>query len=510
MNWNIQACWGQIAPLWNRVIEDHFLRNPRNMEIQQPISLGRACLVIVLVWAWLYLPFLSITDFRKEEGRRSQVAREMLERDDWVLPTFHGKPYLNKPPGFYWAVMAFAGTPKAVNEWTARLPSTLATLVCALFVALAARGMGGSPLLGGVTFLVTPIPWAKGRIAEIDALLGALVFPVIFCFWKSLSRPGSWMWPLLGGVALSCAVLTKGPVGFLFFYFASLGFLAWERKLGWLLSWRHLLFICVGLVGPGIWLWFLSQEFPLGDAVKCWAHEVGPARGYPDWLEALKSFSVYPLKAFFGLLPGSAILIWQWSRGDRSMEERSLLRMVTAATVPAVLFFWIHGRHGRYVLPAASVLALSSAVALAPTMARFHLSRKQIGWLLAMLILVGAIRMTTRWMMSLDPHSRDFGVMVTGLLPEGETLYTRLGKSYMNSCFYISRKVQQIDDWKELPEGISTVIMHPNEIPSVSDNIKATLFEGSDAIRENVVIVRIEKTTGMRQPDLSDLSDEEQ
>ncbi len=505
-----QALGDLVTTKWRKCLEDPSSNGTGEPQGLFTMPLGRACLVILAVWAWFYLPLLDITDFRKEEGRRSQVAREMLENSDWVLPTFHGKPYLNKPPGFYWTIMALAGTPEAVNEWTGRLPSTLATLICALSVAWAAKNMGGCPLLGGLILLVTPIPWAKGRIAEIDALLGAFVFPVIFCVWKSVMQPGSLRWPLLGGIALSCAVLTKGPVGLLFFYFAAVGFLLWERRPGWLLSWHHLLFTGVGLVGPGIWLWFLSSEFPLEDAVKCWAHEVGPARGFPDWKEALKTFSIYPFKVFFGLLPGSAILIWQWMRGTCSSEEKSFLRMVTVASVPAILFFWIHGRHGRYTLPVASVLALSSAVALTPMMAKFHLSRNQIGWLLIALVAAGGFRMTTRWMLSLDPHNREFGVMITGLVPEGETLYSRIGKSYMNSCFYITRKVQQIDDWNELPAGNSTVIMLPAEIPLVSNNIKAILFEGSVSTQKKVVVVRIEKTSGMPSSDPAGQPAEEQ
>ena len=40
-----------------------------------------------------------------DEPRYAQVAREMLDRGDWVTPTLNGKPWLEKPPLYYWQAM---------------------------------------------------------------------------------------------------------------------------------------------------------------------------------------------------------------------------------------------------------------------------------------------------------------------------------------------------------------------------------------------------------------------
>jgi len=37
-----------------------------------------------------------------DEPRYAQVAREMLERGDWVTPTLGHQPWLEKPPLLYW------------------------------------------------------------------------------------------------------------------------------------------------------------------------------------------------------------------------------------------------------------------------------------------------------------------------------------------------------------------------------------------------------------------------
>ena len=40
-----------------------------------------------------------------DEPRYAQVAREMLERRDWITPVLGGKPWLEKPPLYYWQAM---------------------------------------------------------------------------------------------------------------------------------------------------------------------------------------------------------------------------------------------------------------------------------------------------------------------------------------------------------------------------------------------------------------------
>src|SRR6266446_6625733 len=59
-----------------------------------------------------------------DEPRYAQVAREMLERRDWITPVLGGRPWLEKPPLYYWqAMMAYAVF--GVSDWAARLPSAL-------------------------------------------------------------------------------------------------------------------------------------------------------------------------------------------------------------------------------------------------------------------------------------------------------------------------------------------------------------------------------------------------
>ena len=64
-----------------------------------------------------------------DEPRYAQVAREMLARHDWITPTLSGKPWMEKPPLYYWQAMV-AYSVFGVSDWAARLPSAVdATLM---------------------------------------------------------------------------------------------------------------------------------------------------------------------------------------------------------------------------------------------------------------------------------------------------------------------------------------------------------------------------------------------
>ena len=59
-----------------------------------------------------------------DEPRYAQVAREMLERRDWITPVLGGHPWLEKPPLYYWQAM-LAYSIFGVSDTAARIPSAV-------------------------------------------------------------------------------------------------------------------------------------------------------------------------------------------------------------------------------------------------------------------------------------------------------------------------------------------------------------------------------------------------
>src|SRR5580700_763100 len=88
--------------------------------------------VLLLAGFCTFLFFYGIGQFGligADEPRYAQVAREMLDRHDWVTPTLGGHAWLEKPPLYYWQAM-FAYSLFGVSDVAARIPAAIdATLL---------------------------------------------------------------------------------------------------------------------------------------------------------------------------------------------------------------------------------------------------------------------------------------------------------------------------------------------------------------------------------------------
>src|SRR5258705_8818510 len=78
-----------------------------------------------------------------DEGRYSEISREMAVSGDWVTPRLNGMKYLEKRPLQYWAT-ATVFRALGESEATARLYVGLCGLATLLVVAFTAARMGSA------------------------------------------------------------------------------------------------------------------------------------------------------------------------------------------------------------------------------------------------------------------------------------------------------------------------------------------------------------------------------
>jgi len=141
----------------------------------------------VLILALALLPalaaFHSRSFFSPDETSYAQVAREMLETHDFVVPTIDGTPWLEKPPLVYWLLAgAFAifgwGFPAAV------LLNALLTAATALVIAVHVRRTSSpqAALLAAVAYLTMFLPLAAARSALTDPVLTLCTTAAIVLF----------------------------------------------------------------------------------------------------------------------------------------------------------------------------------------------------------------------------------------------------------------------------------------------------------------------------------------
>ena len=128
--------------------------------------------LVIAVWAAIYLPALGSFEIKGEEGRRILPAMAMLESGNYIVPQVGSEPYFRKPPLVNWLVAASFKIFGVRNEWTARIPSVLCVLAVAIaFVTVARASLGriGSTI-AALVWLTNLGTIEKGRLIEIEAL----------------------------------------------------------------------------------------------------------------------------------------------------------------------------------------------------------------------------------------------------------------------------------------------------------------------------------------------------
>src|SRR5262249_44204379 len=176
------ALAGCLRFAWARVLF------PGQAPPSTPLRWQNLLLVLLLPGMLLY-PCLGFHLFEPDEGRYAEIPREMADRDEWVVPYLQGEPYLDKPPLFYWLVMACYRV-FGVHAWSARLVPALAIHGSILLVYFfGRRPLGERSALWGALFLgLAPAFVSMGRLLVLDGLLAWWVTLSVFCAFVAVRR----------------------------------------------------------------------------------------------------------------------------------------------------------------------------------------------------------------------------------------------------------------------------------------------------------------------------------
>ena len=160
-----------------------------------------------------HLPLLA-----PDEGRNAEVGREMQESGAWLVPTYNGVDYLDKP-SFYFKVVALSLSVFGNNETAARIPSVAFGLALLAMVLVFCRKVHGTRcgLLAVIVVATMPLFLFNARTVIFDIALALFVCGAIFAGYLAEATEGKARrnWYLLGAASAGFATLVKGPVGFL-------------------------------------------------------------------------------------------------------------------------------------------------------------------------------------------------------------------------------------------------------------------------------------------------------
>ena len=288
--------------------------------------------VLLIAGFCAFLFFYGIGQFGligADEPRYAQVAREMLERHDWVTPVLGGQPWLEKPPLYYWQAM-LAYSLFGVSDVAARIPSAVDATLLVIAVYLFFRRFR-SGVEADAALITASCAGVIGyaRAASMDMALAA-TFSIGMLSWWAWREGGKKIFLALFYICMALGMLAKGPVApflaaavIMFFALATREFRIAIRT-GWLPG----IFLFCAIALP--W-YFLAQmrnpqffrEFILEHNLARFSsnlyHHRQPFWYYlPVTLLALMPWTVYVITAFV-----ESVRLWWTQRRERVAGTRS-------------------------------------------------------------------------------------------------------------------------------------------------------------------------------------------
>ena len=221
-------------------------------------------LVIIFTLAWF-----GTLEHRRlinpDEGRYSEIPREMVTTGDWLTPRLNGIKYFEKPALQYWATAA-TFTVFGEHHWTARLWPALTGFLGVLFTAFATARLFGpqAGLIAGAVLAGSVLWNVIGHVNTLDMgvsfFLAAAVFALCLgqrdeASLREDSRE-SRRWQDASWALLALAILSKGLIGLVLPAATVILYALWQRDWGFILRIRPIrgLLILLAITAP----WFIA------------------------------------------------------------------------------------------------------------------------------------------------------------------------------------------------------------------------------------------------------------
>lgn len=294
-----------------------------------------------------------------DEPRYAQIAREMLTRHDWITPTLGGKPWLEKPPLYYWQAMISYSVFR-VSDWAARLPSALDASLMVLGIYLFLRRFRpGFQLDGALMTASTAAAIGFSRAAATDMPLAAS-FTIGMLAWFAWYESGKriYLAAFYGFVGLGA--LAKGPISLFLAAAIILLFAGFTRdfRIAWRTLWIPGILVFCALDLP----WYIAVQLRNPEFFRVFILQHNLARFGTSLYHHEESFWYYAPVALLALVPWSIFVVdsifesvrlwWAARRTIAHTEDALLVFLVIWLLFPILFFSMSESKLPGYLLPA--------------------------------------------------------------------------------------------------------------------------------------------------------------
>ncbi len=352
-----------------------------------PLRLSRP-LVLLLALLALFISIDSLGDRKlanPDEGRYSEISREMAESGDFVTPRLNGLKYFEKPPMQYWAT-AIAFKLFGESEVTARLYTVLCGLGCVLLIAYTGKRLFDEEtgLLAALVLMSAPYFAALNEVVTLDMGLTFWMTVTMSAFLISQATADErscrrWLWLAWAGMA--GAMLSKGLIGIVFPAAAVCLYCIATRQFRLIaqLEWLRGLLIFAVIVTP--WFALVSRQNP--EFLQFFFIHEHFERFTSTTHRRVESWWYFAPILFAGYLPWMVALVPSIVSGWRAPaqlagNERIFapLKLVLLYSAFILLFFSYSGsKLPAYILPIFPLMALVVGVYLR------HVEARRLAWL---------------------------------------------------------------------------------------------------------------------------------
>lgn len=295
-----------------------------------------------------------------DEAKNSTAALEMMQNDEWIVPTVNGELRTDKPSlHYYFMILGYKIF--GVNPLGARFFSGVMGLLTLLITFLFTNKFYNkkTAFLTGL-ILITSLHFSyEFHLAVPDPYLIFFTITSIFCFYIYKLKKSRFFW-LLFYVSIGFGVLTKGPIaialpgGIIFFYLIFTGQFNW--KTIWNIQPFLGLFISLLIAAPWYYMVGVATN---GDWIEGFLFKHNISR-FTETMEGHHSFFVLPLIfTFVGLLPFSVFIISSFKNIIKNRKSEKLNFYLLIGSLFIVLFFCISQTFlPNYTLPAYPLIAI--------------------------------------------------------------------------------------------------------------------------------------------------------